>query len=209
MDQPLIILDRDGVINADSDAYIKSPEEWQPLPGSLEAIGRLTEAGWQIAIATNQSGLARGLFDAATLERIHTKMLNAIGQAGGEIATIAFCPHGPDEGCDCRKPAAGLLTEIGRRLNTSLAEVPVIGDSLRDLQSAVAVGARPLLVRTGKGVRTLNAGLPTELGPVPVFRDLAAAVDALLNVSARRDEAEPGVSEKRLIEPQVTTVKGR
>lgn len=204
MDQPLIILDRDGVINADSDAYIKSPEEWQPLPGSLEAIARLTAAGWQIAIATNQSGLARGLFDEATLKRIHTKMLTAIGDAGGKIATIAYCPHGPDDGCDCRKPAAGLLIEISRRLETSLAGVPVVGDSLRDLQSAVAVGARPLLIRTGKGIRTLKAGLPTELGSIPVFADLAAAVDALLDGSVRSIKAELGATEMEQVEPEVT-----
>ncbi len=175
----LVILDRDGVINEDSDAYIKSPAEWVPVPGSLEAIARLTAAGWRVVVATNQSGIARGLFDLETLGRIHARMHRAVAEAGGRIEAIFFCPHGPDEGCRCRKPAPGLLEEIAARYRTTLEGVPVIGDSARDLEAARAAGARPVLVRTGKGRRTEAAGGPALEG-VPVHDDLAAAVEALL-----------------------------
>ena len=174
----LIILDRDGVINHDSDNYIKSPEEFVPIDGSLEAIARLNQAGWQVAVATNQSGIARGYYDLATLARIHDKLARLLAEAGGRVHGVFFCPHGPDDGCTCRKPAPGLLEEIGRRFQVSLAGVPVVGDSLRDLEAARAVGARPILVETGKGPRTLARG--EGLDGVTVYRDLAAAVDALL-----------------------------
>ena len=174
----LAILDRDGVINRDSDDHIKSPDEWQPLPGSLEAIARLHRAGWRVVVATNQSGIARGLFDLNTLTRIHEKMHRAVKDAGGQIDAVFFCPHGPDEGCDCRKPKPGLYLDIARRLRKDLKGVPAIGDSLRDLQAARAAGARPLLVKTGKGPQTL--GHPQLDADVPVFNDLASAVDALL-----------------------------
>lgn len=176
----LVILDRDGVINEDSDAYIKSPDEWIPIPGSLEAIARLNRADCRVVVASNQSGLARGLFDADTLSRIHEKMHRALADVGGVIDAVFFCPHGPDDGCDCRKPRAGLLRDIARRLNVSLRGVPAIGDSLRDLQAAHSVGAQPVLVLTGKGAKT-QARLQAEgFGATPVFVDLAAAVDALL-----------------------------
>lgn len=178
----LIILDRDGVINEDSDDYIKSPEEWLPIPGSLEAIARLTKAGYRIAVATNQSGVARGLFDGDTLQRIHDKMRGAVAAAGGEIAAIYFCPHGPDAGCACRKPQPGLLREIGAHFHADLSGVPTVGDSLRDVQAAQAVGARPILVRTGKGEGTVMRG--EGLAGVPVYPDLAAVVDALLREAA-------------------------
>ncbi|MFP4683423.1 MAG: D-glycero-beta-D-manno-heptose 1,7-bisphosphate 7-phosphatase [Ectothiorhodospira sp.] len=174
----LVILDRDGVINRDSPDYIKSPQEWIPLPGSLEAIARLTRAGWRVAVATNQSGLARGLFDAATLEAIHDRMRRAVEAAGGRIDCIHHCPHGPDDGCDCRKPRPGLLHRIADDLGVSLAGVPAVGDSARDLEAARAAGCRPLLVRTGNGARTLaRGGLPPE---TQVFPDLAAVVEHLL-----------------------------
>ncbi|MFP4079669.1 MAG: D-glycero-beta-D-manno-heptose 1,7-bisphosphate 7-phosphatase [Ectothiorhodospira sp.] len=174
----LVILDRDGVINRDSPDYIKSPQEWIPLPGSLEAIARLTRAGWRVAVATNQSGLARGLFDAATLEAIHDRMRRAVEAAGGRIDLIHHCPHGPDDGCDCRKPRPGLLHRIADDLGVSLAGVPAVGDSARDLEAARAAGCRPLLVRTGNGERTLARGaLPPE---TLVFPDLAAVVEHLL-----------------------------
>lgn len=178
---PLIILDRDGVINQDSDAFIKSPQEFIPLPGSLEAIARLNAAGYRVAVATNQSGIARGLFDLDALNAMHKKLKTLLAAVGGRIDALAFCPHGPDAGCDCRKPKPGLLRQIAAELDVELNGVPVIGDSLRDLQSAQAVGATPMLVRTGKGERSLVqlAGEPTLRG-VPVFADLAAAVDALL-----------------------------
>jgi len=179
----LIILDRDGVINEDSDDYIKSPDEWVPVPGSLEAIARLTRAGYRIAVATNQSGLARGLFDSDTLQRIHDKLRAAVTAAGGHIAAIFFCPHGPDDGCDCRKPQPGLLRDIAAHFNVDLEDVPAIGDSLRDIQAAQAVGARPILVRTGKGERAIKQG--EGLTGVPVYADLTAAVDALLHDAVR------------------------
>ncbi|MCG5500700.1 D-glycero-beta-D-manno-heptose 1,7-bisphosphate 7-phosphatase [Ectothiorhodospira lacustris] len=174
----LIILDRDGVINRDSPDYIKSPAEWVPLPGSLEAIARLTRAGWCVAVATNQSGLARGLFDLPTLRAIHQRMEEALAPLGGRIDGIFYCPHGPDEGCDCRKPLPGLFERIGRAFRVSLSGVPAIGDSARDLQAAAAAGCRPILVRTGNGRRALSEGrVPAQ---TPVFADLAAAVDHLL-----------------------------
>ena len=174
----LVILDRDGVINADSDQYIKSPEEWKPIPGSLEAIARLTQAGFRVVVATNQSGLGQGLFDMATLNAMHNKMHKAVNQLGGRIDAVFFCPHTQDAGCACRKPRPGMLLEIAARFNLALAGAPAIGDSLRDLQATVAAGARPILVLTGKGKKTLKSGgLPagTEVHP-----DLAAAAAALV-----------------------------
>lgn len=174
----LIILDRDGVINEDSDAYIKSPAEWRPIPGSLEAIARLTQADYRVVVATNQSGIARGLFDLDTLMRIHDKMHMLVGEVGGHIDAVFYCPHGPEDDCDCRKPMPGLFHMIAQRLMGDMKGVPAIGDSLRDLQAAAAVGARPILVLTGKGKSTLaklGAGHEYE-----VYENLAAAVDALL-----------------------------
>jgi D-glycero-D-manno-heptose 1,7-bisphosphate phosphatase len=174
----LVILDRDGVINHDSDAYIKSPEEWKAIPGSLEAIARLTQAGHHVVVATNQSGIGRGLFEMATLNAIHDKMHRAVGQAGGRIEAVFYCPHAQDAGCDCRKPKPGLLEEIARRFGASLKGVPCIGDSQRDLDAAVAVGAQPVLVLTGKGAKTQrDGGLPAG---TRVHADLAAAVKSLV-----------------------------
>ncbi len=178
----LIILDRDGVINFGSDQFIKSPEEWRPIPGSLEAIARLTREGWRVVVATNQSGLARGLFEMATLNAIHAKMHKAVAQAGGRIEAVFYCPHAAETECNCRKPKAGLFNEIATRYGRELADVPAVGDSLRDLLAAAAVGARPILVRTGKGEKTLAAGdLPED---TPVFADLGEAVDHLLRIAA-------------------------
>ena len=168
----LVILDRDGTINQDSDQYIKSPEEWKPIPGSLEAIARLTQGGWRIVVATNQSGIARGLFDMATLNAIHAEMHRRVAQAGGRIDAIFFCPHAADAKCECRKPKPGLLREIGSRMDVELAGVPMIGDSLRDLEAAAAVGAKPYLVLTGKGKKTRDS---SRLPPgTEVAADLAA-----------------------------------
>ncbi len=175
----LIILDRDGVINEDSDDFIKSPREWQPIPGSLEAIARLSRAGYRVVVATNQSGVARGLFDLETLMQIHAKMDHLVSEAGGRIEAVFFCPHGPDDGCDCRKPKPGMFLDISRRLMVDLDGVPAVGDSLRDLQAASAAGATPLLVRSGKGMRTLAQ--PETVAGVEVFDDLAAVADQLLN----------------------------
>ena len=168
----LVILDRDGTINQDSDQYIKSPLEWKPIPGSLEAIARLTQGGWRIVVATNQSGIARGLFDMSTLNAIHAEMHRAVGQAGGRIDAVFFCPHAADSHCECRKPKPGLLREIGSRFDVELDGVPMIGDSLRDVEAAAAVGAQPYLVLTGKGRKTRDAGsLPRG---TEIAADLAA-----------------------------------
>jgi len=173
----LIILDRDGVINHDSDAYIKSPDEWKPLAGSIEAIARLSKAGYRIVVATNQSGVARGLFDLATLAAMHSKMHTCVNQAGGRIDAIFFCPHSADSNCDCRKPKPGLFRDILARFHANAAEVTAVGDSLRDLQAAAAAGCRPVLVLTGKGQRTMQAG---GLPPGTAVRVDLAAVAAEL-----------------------------
>ena len=183
----LIVLDRDGVINEDSDAFIKSPEEWHLLPGSAEAIARLTQARYQVVVATNQSGVARGYFDLGVLNRIHEKMQREVGVAGGRIDAIFFCPHGPDDGCECRKPKPGMFRDIEKRLQIKLSGVPAVGDSLRDLQAAQTVGARAMLVRTGKGLKTEQQLVDAPLVDAPlaetvdVFDDLAAVVDTLLS----------------------------
>ena len=174
----LLILDRDGVINHDSAQFIKSPEEWRPIPGSLEAIARFNQAGFHVIVATNQSGLGRGLFDMTTLNAIHAKMYRALAQTGGRIDAIFYCPHAADAGCDCRKPAPGMLAAIAERFNTPLAGVPAVGDSARDLKAATAVGAQPILVRTGKGAKTVADGDLPE-GTV-VYADLAAVAQAIL-----------------------------
>ena len=173
----LIILDRDGVINHDSDAFIKTPDEWKPIPGSLEAIAHLTQAGYRVVVATNQAGIGRGLLDMAALNAINDKMWKAANQAGGRIDAMFFCPHATTDNCDCRKPATGMFKEISQRFGVDLNDVPVIGDSLRDLQAASAIGAIPVLVLTGKGKKTkAGGGLPKN---TRIFPDLAAAVDAL------------------------------
>jgi D-glycero-D-manno-heptose 1,7-bisphosphate phosphatase len=174
----LVILDRDGVINQDSDSFIKSPSEWHPIPGSLEAIAKLNHAGYHVVLATNQSGVGRGLFEVSTLNAIHDRMHRALGQIGGRIDAVFFCPHAHDAGCNCRKPRSGLLDEIASRFNVDLKGVPVVGDALRDLQAAVAVGGTPMLVLTGKGRKTRDAGdLPDG---TQVYDDLADAVRAIV-----------------------------
>jgi D-glycero-D-manno-heptose 1,7-bisphosphate phosphatase len=174
----LVILDRDGVINFDSPSYIKSPDEWKPIPRSLEAIARLTQADYRVVVATNQAGVGRGLFEMATLNAIHDKMHRAVSQTGGRIDAVFYCPHAMDANCSCRKPKPGLLEDIGRRFNTSLKDVPCIGDALRDLQAAVAVGAQPILVLTGKGALTQReGGLPPN---TRVYADLADAVRSFI-----------------------------
>lgn len=178
----LIILDRDGVVNYDSDQFIKSPEEWKPIPGSLEAIARLNQAGFKVVLATNQSGVGRGLFDMAMLNAIHDKMHKALALAGARIDACFFCPHAADSDCGCRKPKPGMFREIGVRFNAGLTGVPCIGDSLRDLQAAAEVGAQPILVLTGKGKLTQEkGGLPEN---TLVFNDLAEAVKYVIQKSA-------------------------
>ena len=173
----LIILDRDGVINEDSDAYIKGPDEWQPIKGSLAAIARLTKAGYRIAVATNQSGVGRGLFDLATLAQIHAKMQQAVSSAGGRIDAIFFCPHPADSNCGCRKPRPGMIHEILHRFGVPPAGVIVVGDALRDLQAAASAGCQPVLVLSGKGRATMQAG---GLPPSTLVRvDLAAVASEI------------------------------
>lgn len=172
-----VILDRDGVINHDSPAYIKSPSEWEPIAGSLEAIVRLNQAGWRVLVATNQSGVARGLYDMHTLNAIHQKFHQALAQLGGHVDAIFICPHGPDEGCHCRKPRPGLFLEAMQRFNLQGTTVLAVGDSLRDLQAAAQTGCQPWLVRTGNGLRTEQQKLPED---TTVVDDLATAVDLWL-----------------------------
>lgn len=175
----LVILDRDGVINHDSDKYVKSVDEWVPIPGSLEAIARLNHAGYRILVATNQSGLARGLFSIEDLNAIHRRMHRELSVHGAQIEAIFFCPHAPNTNCRCRKPLPGLIEDISIRLQVDLNGVPLIGDALRDVEAAIAAGASPILVRTGKGKRTI-ADHGAKLASVPVYDNLRAAVDALL-----------------------------
>ncbi len=174
----LVILDRDGVINFDSDHFIKSPAEWKPIPGSLDAIARLTQAGYRVVVASNQSGIDRGLFDMDTLNTIHDKMHRAVRTAGGRIDAIFYCPHSADSRCNCRKPKPGMFERIAGCFNTDLAGTYAVGDSLRDLQAAVAAGARPVLVLSGKGRNTQKENQIPE-GTL-VFDDLAATVEYLL-----------------------------
>ncbi len=174
----LIILDRDGVINFDSDQFIKNPEEWKPIPGSLEAIARLCQADYRVVVATNQSGIGRGLFDMPTLNAIHDKMHKACAQVGGRIDAVFFCPHTGDSNCNCRKPKSGMLEEIAARYGVNLKGVPSVGDSLRDLQAAARLEAQPILVLTGKGIKTqAQGGLPEG---TLVYPDLAAVVATLV-----------------------------
>ena len=176
----LIILDRDGTINEDRDDYVKSADDWIPIPGSLEAIARLNHAGWHTVIASNQSGLGRGLFDMAALNAMHAKMNTLLAKVGGRIDAVFFCPHTPDEACDCRKPLPGLFRQIGERYGVDLANVPVVGDSLRDLQAGAAVGCRPHLVRTGKGAVTVAGNVLHQVPGTVVHDDLAAFAEHLI-----------------------------
>ena len=174
----LIILDHNGVINECSETFIKTPDEWQPIPGSMEAIARLTHSGYRVVTATNQSGIGRGLLDMVTFNTINDKMYKAVAQAGGRIDSVFFCPHTGTDKCNCRKPKTGMFEEIMQRYGTDLKNVPVVGDALRDLQAADTVGALPVLLLTGKGKATLEQDtLPSR---TLVFDDLSAAVDAIV-----------------------------
>ena len=180
--KPLVILDRDGVINVESPDFIKSPEEWHPIPGSLEAIVKLNHAGYWVAVATNQSGVDRGLFDLAMLERIHQKMRDCLAKLGGHIDLLLFCPHHPDTFCECRKPKPKLMNDIAAHFKIDLQQTPVpaIGDSLRDLIAAKKAGCEPLLVLTGNGQHT-RKNLSADLERIAIYASLAEAVDALLS----------------------------
>lgn len=178
MTRRLVILDRDGVINRDSDEYVKHPDEWEALPGSLEALGLLTAAGFTVCIASNQSGIGRGLFGRDALYAMHRKLRRQAAKHGGRIDSIVFCPHHPEFGCACRKPAPGLLLRLARLYGEPLAGVPVVGDSLRDLDAAVAAGAKPVLVLTGNGPATQQA-LEKAGRSVETYDDLLAFAKAL------------------------------
>lgn len=173
----LIVLDRDGVINHDSENYIKSVDEWIALPGALDAIARLSRGGWTVAVATNQSGLARGYYSVPTLEAMHQTLRDEIQKRGGHMGLITYCPHGPDDGCRCRKPKAGLLEQIADYYQVSLQGVWFVGDSLRDLEAAVAVQAQPVLVCTGNGEQARSKALPEN---TKIFADISAVADHLL-----------------------------
>ena len=175
----LVILGRDGVINQVSDQCIKDPDQWIPIPGSLQAIARLNQAGYRVAVATNQPAVARGLIDLDALNAIHHKLHDLLDRIGGHVDVIAYCPHDSDSNCDCRKPKPGMYTQIAERFNVDLAHVLVIGDSRDDLSAALAVGARTMLVRTGQGVAT-EQQLDALAGDIQIFDDLAHAVSALL-----------------------------
>jgi D-glycero-D-manno-heptose 1,7-bisphosphate phosphatase len=178
----LIILDRDGVINEDSAHFIKSPAEWKPIEGAIEAIARLNQAGYRVVVATNQSGIGRGLFDMATLAAINDKMVERVFRQGGHIDAVFFCPHTAEDKCHCRKPSTGMFEDIAVRFKVGLAGVPTVGDSLRDLQAGAAVGCVPYLVLTGKGRKTRDEGeLPTD---TRVFANLAETVDYLVSHDA-------------------------
>lgn len=173
----LIILDRDGVINHESDAFIKSPDEWSPLPGSLEAIARLKKNGYTIAVATNQSGIGRGYFSQETLAAIHHKMQSQLALLGAEIDAIFYCPHIAEDNCFCRKPKPGLLHQISHHFHCDLTNIPIVGDSMRDMQAALAVGAKPILVKTGRGMHSIEQG--KNLDALSIYDDLASVVAAL------------------------------
>ncbi len=181
----LVILDRDGTINRGSDEFVKSPDEWHPLPGALEAISRLNHAGYHVVLVTNQSGLGRGLFDMATLNAVHIHMTKMLAAVGGRIDAIFYCPHAPDEGCGCRKPWPGLFAQIAERYGISLDGVPCIGDSLRDMQAAEASGCAPHLVCTGRHPDLLGQAVPADFpAGTRIHADLAACVDHLLGTDS-------------------------
>lgn len=185
---PLVILDRDGVINYDSEDYVKSPQEWVPIPGSLQAIARLNAASFTVAVVTNQAGIGCGLFDISTLDAIHAKMRQAVAVHGGRIDAVFYCPHTPEAGCECRKPKPGMLRRAVEHFEGTAAQVPVVGDSLRDLQAAAAIGAQAILVLTGYGRKTLvQGGLPAD---TTIVEDLAGAVELILDRS--HSAARPG-----------------
>jgi D-glycero-D-manno-heptose 1,7-bisphosphate phosphatase len=177
----LVILDRDGTINADSAEYIKSPQEWMPLPGALEAIARMNHAGWHVVVASNQSGLGRGLFDVESLNAMHAKMYKMLAAVGGRVDAVFYCPHTPDDKCRCRKPEPGLFEQIGERFGIDLTQVPVVGDTLRDVVAGAAAGCQPHLVLTGHGAAMRGQALPDSFpSQTRVHEDLGAFADWLV-----------------------------
>lgn len=198
MQTKLVILDRDGTINADRDDYVKSADEWEPLPGALEAIAQLNHAGVHVVVATNQSGLGRGLFDMAALNAMHAKMNKMLAAVGGRIDAVFFCPHGPEASCHCRKPAPGLFEQIAERFGVSMKGVPVVGDTLRDLQAGMALGCEPHLVLTGKAMALRGQPLPAQFpADTRVHQDLTAFVAHWLHL-APDGGPEAGLKPKRV-----------
>ena len=180
----VVVLDRDGVINQDSDNYIKSVDEWLPIDGSIDAIAKLSNAGYKVVVATNQSGIGRKLFDEYTLAQIHSTLCAMVEKAGGFVDAIFYCPHTPEDNCQCRKPETGLLQQIESEFACSLAGASFVGDSYKDIQAALAFGCKPVLVRTGKGTETEKRIQLENLADIPVYDDLAAAVQQNLVIDA-------------------------
>lgn len=177
-----VVLDRDGTINHDPEDFIRSPDDWRPLPGALEAVARLNQGGWRVVIASSQSGLDRGLFDVATLNAVHARMHRMLADVGGRIEAVFFCPHAPEDACDCRKPAPGLLLQIARRMGVPASQLVVVGDSVRDMQAAAAAGSQPHLVLTGQSALLHPSRLPEGMpAHTRVHADLAAFADFLLS----------------------------
>jgi len=188
-DLKLVVIDRDGTLNREPEDYLRGPDDWEPLPGALEAVARLNEAGWRVVIASNQSGLGRGLFDVATLNAVHARMHKAVAQAGGRIEAVFFCPHAPEDECDCRKPAPGLFLQIAERYGIAPVQLVAVGDSVRDARAGVAAGCDTHLVRTGQSV----GGRPADLPPgVSTHADLLAFADALIGRATAAGEAGAG-----------------
>lgn len=185
----LLVVDRDGTLSRDPEDYVHGPEDWEPLPGALEALARLNEGGWRIVVASNQTGLGRGLFDMATLNAVHARMHRTLAQAGARVEAVFFCPHAPDEGCDCRKPAPGLFLQVARRFGVAPQQLVAVGDSMRDVQAALAAGCETHLVLTGQLAAWRGGGRPPELpAAVACHDDLAALADTLLARPAQGEE---------------------
>lgn len=181
-DQRLVVLDRDGTLNEDPEDFLRGADDWRPLPGALEAVARLNQAGWRVVVASNQTGLGRGLFDVATLNEIHARMHRLMTQAGARVEAVFFCPHAPEDACDCRKPQPGLFHQISQRFSVPASQMVAVGDSVRDAQAAVAAGCEGHLVLTGQSYRHRDGSLPVGLpATTRVHVDLLAFVDALVS----------------------------
>lgn len=191
----LIILGRDGILNYFRDDHVKAPEEWKPIPGAMDAVARLNHAGWHAVVATNQSGIGRGMIDMASLNAVHAHMMKVLSSHGGRIDAVFFCPHVPEDHCDCRKPLPGLMKQIGQRYGVALADVPMVCDNPRDLEAAHAAGCRPHLVRSGRAAALDDASLAEWLAVAPdtrVHADLAAFADHLLRGTADGIDLDSG-----------------
>lgn len=193
----LVILGRDGILNEFRDDHVKSPDEWQPVPGALESVARLNHAGWHVVVATNQSGIGRGMIDMASVNAIHARMVQRLAMVGGRVDAVFFCPHAPEDHCDCRKPLPGLMHEVGKRYGIELKQVPMLSDTLRDLQAAHAAGCGPHLVRSGRAA-ALNdeqvRQLAAQVSGALVHDDMAAFVDHLLRREHQVDSEMGGLS---------------